>query len=101
MHNIGHGLESFIYGCMANDRVILDIPRQTRASVGSPTFIGRASVNKQLGKTDQIVEWLKPAEKPSWMIAQQFAALPDSIVVAAQEPEELVAYLIPLLVTSR
>jgi len=36
---------------------------------------------KQLGKTDQIVEWMKPTEKPSWMNAQQFAALPDSIVV--------------------
>ena len=36
---------------------------------------------KQLGKTDQIVEWLKPTNKPRWMGVQQFAALPDSIVV--------------------
>ena len=36
---------------------------------------------KQLGVTDQIVEWLKPAIKPRWMSAEQFAALPASIEV--------------------
>ncbi len=36
---------------------------------------------KQLGATDQIVAWLKPPKKPRWMSKQQFAALPDSIVV--------------------
>ena len=36
---------------------------------------------KQLGATDQIVEWLKSTNKPDWMSAQQFAALPDSIFV--------------------
>jgi hypothetical protein len=36
---------------------------------------------KQLGVTDQIVEWLKPTNKPSWMNAEQFAALPTSITV--------------------
>jgi hypothetical protein len=36
---------------------------------------------KSLGVTDQIVEWLKPIEAPNWMTAEQYAALPDSIVV--------------------
>lgn len=36
---------------------------------------------EQLGVTDQIVEWLKPALKPQWMSQQQFAALPESIRV--------------------
>jgi hypothetical protein len=36
---------------------------------------------KQLSATDQIVDWLKPAECPEWMSAEQFAALPDSITV--------------------
>jgi hypothetical protein len=36
---------------------------------------------KQLGVTDQIVEWLKPTNAPRWMSAEQFAALPDSITV--------------------
>lgn len=36
-----------------------------------------------LGVTDQLVEWLKPANsnRPEWMTVDQFAALPDSIVV--------------------
>jgi putative transposase len=33
--------------------------------------------------TDQLVEWLKPvnSNRPKWMSAEQFAALPNSIVV--------------------
>jgi len=36
---------------------------------------------KQLGATDQIVQWLKSTNRPCWMSAEQFAALPDSILV--------------------
>ncbi len=36
---------------------------------------------RQLGVTDQIVQWLKPTNAPRWMSAEQFAALPDSIAV--------------------
>ncbi len=38
---------------------------------------------RALGVTDQLVEWLKPANanRPDWMSREQFAALPDSIVV--------------------
>ena len=38
---------------------------------------------RSLGVTDQIVEWLKPASsnRPKWMSPEQFAALPDSIMV--------------------
>ena len=41
----------------------------------------RSAWQKQLGATDQIVDWLKPVECPDWMPAEQFAALPDSITV--------------------
>jgi hypothetical protein len=38
---------------------------------------------RSLGVTDQLVEWRKPANssRPKWMRQEQFAALPDSIVV--------------------
>ena len=36
---------------------------------------------RRLGVRDQLVEWLKPASKPRWMSAEQFAALPESILV--------------------
>lgn len=34
-----------------------------------------------LGKCDQIVEWFNNKRKPSWISAEQFAMLPDSITV--------------------
>lgn len=38
---------------------------------------------RSLGATDQVVEWLKPANsnRPNWMSREQFDALPDSIEV--------------------
>lgn len=36
---------------------------------------------KQLGATDQIVEWFKPSVKPNWMSVDQYAALPTSLRV--------------------
>lgn len=36
---------------------------------------------KQLGVTDQLVEWLKPVACPAWMTAEQFAALPAALPV--------------------
>ncbi|MCH7688518.1 MAG: IS4 family transposase [Planctomycetes bacterium] len=36
---------------------------------------------KQLGATDQIVEWPKSKNRPRWMSTEQFAALPASIMV--------------------
>jgi hypothetical protein len=36
---------------------------------------------KQLGASDQLVEWLKPTICPAWLAAEQFAALPASLTV--------------------
>ena len=38
---------------------------------------------RALAATDQLVQWLKPpvASKPDWMSPEQFAALPDAVVV--------------------
>jgi hypothetical protein len=36
---------------------------------------------RSLGSRDQIVRWFKPKQRPKWMPAEEFAALPDSIVV--------------------
>lgn len=43
--------------------------------------IPRSHWLKQLGATDQIVEWFKPQERPRWMNKQQFTALPVAITV--------------------
>jgi hypothetical protein len=36
---------------------------------------------RRLGKHDQLVEYYKPRQRPEWMTAEQYAALPQSIVV--------------------
>jgi hypothetical protein len=36
---------------------------------------------RALGACDQVVEWFKPRDRPAWMTAEQFAELPETIVV--------------------
>ncbi len=36
---------------------------------------------RKLGRYDQLVEWVKPKQKPKWMSKKQFAALPPSLLV--------------------
>jgi hypothetical protein len=36
---------------------------------------------KKLGPLDQIVEWYRPSDAPSWMTADTFAALPETLQV--------------------
>jgi hypothetical protein len=58
-------------------RAHIDPRKKQHSQRGMP----RSRWIKQLGTTDQIVEWLKPANKPGWMSKEQFAALPASIQV--------------------
>lgn len=52
-------------------------PGATKGIKGKP----RSRWIKSLGVADQIVEWFKPIAAPDWMSAEQYAALPDSVVV--------------------
>jgi hypothetical protein len=36
---------------------------------------------KRLGKHDQLVEWKRPGTKPKWMTAEQWAALPETLML--------------------
>lgn len=36
---------------------------------------------RKLGKEDQIVEWTRPANRPTWMTIEKFAALPETLEV--------------------
>lgn len=53
--------------------------RQTRkrGEKGLPT----SKWLKRLGKHDQLVEYVKPRERPKWMTAEDYAALPETIQV--------------------
>ena len=37
--------------------------------------------HQSLGATDQVVAWLKPAQRPEWMTAAQYASLPVELIV--------------------
>lgn len=50
---------------------------QERPGRGRPT----SRWIRQLGKWDQIVEWRRPVIRPKWMTAEQFAALPKTLLV--------------------
>jgi Transposase DDE domain len=52
-------------------------PGDERAAKGLP----RSRWLRSLGVLDQVVEWFKPADRPGWMTAEQYAALPETLIV--------------------
>ena len=53
------------------------VPGRGKARVGVP----RSRWLRKLAVRDQLVEWFKPVECPKWMTAEQFAALPRTLVL--------------------
>lgn len=52
-------------------------PSEAKPVKGRP----RSRWLRSLGTLDQIVEWFKPSDRPDWMSDEQYAALPESILV--------------------
>jgi Transposase DDE domain len=52
-------------------------PGQKRVPKGMP----RSRWIRAYGLRDQVVEYFKPADRPGWMSAEDYRALPDSVVV--------------------
>jgi hypothetical protein len=48
---------------------------------GTVALYATSSLIRKLGKYDQLVEYQRPKTRPSWMSPEEFAALPESIVV--------------------
>lgn len=46
-----------------------------------PAGLPRSRWLSACGLTDQVVEWYKPARRPGWMTAQEYAALPEGVRV--------------------
>jgi len=70
----------------AHQRQIIDFrPRRPHLPPGTSakgqTGKPRSRWLKRLGPHDQLVEYYKPKERPDWMTAEDYAALPASIVV--------------------
>src|SRR3954468_8953809 len=68
-----------------HQRQIVDFtPGRAHARPGQkkgPKGLPRSRWLRGLGLTDQVVAWLKPAERPDWMTAEQYASLPGELVV--------------------
>jgi Transposase DDE domain len=54
-------------------------PKRSRR--GNPQGLPRSLWVRSNGKLDQVVIWYKPELKPKWMTQEEFAALPDEIMV--------------------
>jgi hypothetical protein len=53
------------------------LPGRKSSAKGRP----RSRWLRSLGVLDQVVEWFKPEQPPTWMTAEAFAALPETVTV--------------------
>jgi hypothetical protein len=59
----------------------LHIPPRPRGCLKGARGLPRSRWVRWLGRLDQCVEYYKPAQRPKWMTAEAYAALPESILV--------------------
>lgn len=65
-----------------HQRTIVDFhPHRLSTAEIEGTGIPTSRWVKRQGPCDQIVEWRKPKAAPAWMTAEQFAALPEKLLV--------------------
>jgi hypothetical protein len=66
-------------------QIICFRPRRRHAGPGrvGPDQAGlpRSRWLRRLGRDDQLVEYFKPRERPGWLTAEEYAALPEALVV--------------------
>lgn len=56
-------------------------PHALPGSKGLAKGLPRSRWLRGLGMLDQVVEWLKPEDRPEWMSAEEYAALPEMLTV--------------------
>jgi hypothetical protein len=79
----GRGLHGLF---RAHQKLLIDFrPHRRFAPPGAKgeaaTGLPRSRWLKRLGKHDQLVEYHKPKERPAWLTAEAYAALPETLVV--------------------
>lgn len=70
-----------VFRCHQRQLVNFRPGRRHRTAPKGPKGLPTSRWLKRLGPFDQLVEYPKPAAKPEWMGADDFAALPDTLVV--------------------
>lgn len=56
-------------------------PAAVPGSKSQASGLPRSRWIRSLGELDQLVEWIKPAARPEWMTAQEYANLPETLTV--------------------
>jgi hypothetical protein len=56
-------------------------PHARRGGKTPSTGLPRSRWLRRLGVFDQVVEWFKPEERPEWMSEEDYAALPETLIV--------------------
>ncbi len=68
-----------------HQRTIVDFtpgrPHAGRKAAASEKGLPRSKWLRCISKTDQVVQWVKPRQRPRWMSAENYAALPELITV--------------------
>ena len=68
-----------------HQRIVVNFEPNRRSRAQFPKSQQKGKPNsryiRKLGHQDQVVEYLKPKERPNWMTQEQYDALPDSIRV--------------------
>jgi hypothetical protein len=70
----------------AHQKLIIDFRCRRRyappeMSAQAARGLPRSRWLRRLGKNDQLVEYFKPKERPAWMTPEQYAALPQTLLV--------------------
>jgi hypothetical protein len=75
LHGVFRAHQRQLISFRKDRQLVGKLPKGTKARVATGRLI------RKLGKYDQLVEYAKPAARPRWMSAEQYAALPKKLVV--------------------
>jgi Transposase DDE domain len=75
LHGVFRAHQRQLISFRKDRKLVGKLPKGTKARTASGRLI------RKLGKFDQLVEYAKPVNRPRWMSADEYAALPEKLLV--------------------
>jgi hypothetical protein len=75
LHGVFRAHQRQLVSFRKDRKLVGKLPKGTKATLAGSRLI------RKLGKYDQLVEYAKPKIRPQWMSADEYAALPNTLVV--------------------
>ena len=75
LHGVFRGHQRQLVSFRQDRKLVGKQPKGTTALWAASRLI------RKLGRFDQVVEYRRPATRPKWLTAEQYAALPDALIV--------------------